>query len=51
MIADVVNFAVMGIAFCHAAGRLILHKGVARSMTTVRTQRRARNNSASAKDL
>jgi hypothetical protein len=51
MIADVVNFAVMGIAFCHAAGRLILHKGVARSMNTVRTQRRAWNISASAKDL
>jgi len=26
MIADVVNFAIMGIAFCHAAGRLILHR-------------------------
>jgi hypothetical protein len=51
MIADVVNLAIMGIAFCHAAGRLILHKGVAGSVNTVRTKRRAWNISALAKDL
>ena len=28
MIADVVNLTVTGIAFCHVAGRLIVHRGV-----------------------
>jgi hypothetical protein len=28
MIADVVNFAIAGVGFCHAAGRLILYKGI-----------------------
>ena len=29
MIADVVNLATMTIAFCHAAGRLMVHRGFA----------------------
>jgi hypothetical protein len=28
MIADVVNAAIMGIGFCHAAGRLIFRRGI-----------------------
>jgi len=28
MIADVVNAAIMGIGFCHAAGRLIFYRGI-----------------------
>jgi hypothetical protein len=28
MIADMVNAAIMGIGFCHAAGRLIFHRGI-----------------------
>jgi len=28
MIADVVNAAIAGIGFCHAAGRLIFHRGI-----------------------
>jgi hypothetical protein len=38
MIADVVNFAIAGIGFCHAAGRLIFYKGIAASMNTVMTK-------------
>ena len=28
MIADMVNAAIAGIGFCHAAGRLIFHRGI-----------------------
>jgi hypothetical protein len=38
MIADVVNLAVVGIGFCHAAGRLILYKGLAASVNIVMSQ-------------
>ena len=51
MIADVVNLAIMGIAFCQAAGRLILHKGAAAGINTVVTQYRARDISALTKNL
>jgi hypothetical protein len=34
MIADVVNFAITGISFCHAAGRLILYRGFTATMST-----------------
>ncbi len=51
MIADVVNLAMMGIAFCQTAGRLILHKGAAGGITDVVTQYRARGISALTKDL
>lgn len=34
MIADVVNFAITGISFCHAAGHLIFYKGVTATMST-----------------
>jgi hypothetical protein len=40
MIADVVNSAIMGIAFCHAAGSLILYRGFAASIVV--TQKWAR---------
>ena len=36
MIADVVNYAVAGIGFLHAAGRLFVRKGF--SVNTVMTQ-------------
>jgi hypothetical protein len=32
MIADVVNVTITGIGFCHAASRLILHRGVTASI-------------------
>jgi hypothetical protein len=51
MIADVVNLAMMGIAFCQAAGRLILHRGAAAGINTVVTHYRARDISALTKDL
>jgi hypothetical protein len=51
MIADVVNLAIIGIALCQAAGRMILHKGVASGMNTVMTQYQARDISALTKDL
>jgi len=59
MIADVVNFAIAGIGFCHAAGRLIITKGFTAGMNTVvaqnwtsrRDRRRKRNTSALTKDL
>ncbi|MEA2911224.1 MAG: hypothetical protein QOJ15_3305 [Bradyrhizobium sp.] len=38
MIADVVNFAIVGIGFCHTAGRSILSKGLAAGMNTVMSQ-------------
>jgi hypothetical protein len=59
MIADVVNFAIAGIGFCHAAGRLIFYKGITASMKTVMTENwtgrrnedRGRNISASTEDF
>jgi hypothetical protein len=51
MIADVINLAIFGIAFCQAAGRLIIHKGVATGMNTVMTHYRARDMPALTKDL
>ena len=30
MIADMVNAAIAGIGFCHAAGRLIFYRGIRR---------------------
>jgi len=51
MIADVVNLAIMGIAFCQAAGRLILHKGAAAGINAVVTPYRARDISALTKDI
>jgi hypothetical protein len=38
MIAEVVNFAIVGIGFCHAAGRSILSKRLAAGMNTVMSQ-------------
>jgi hypothetical protein len=38
MIADVVNFAIVGIGFCHAAGRSVLYKTLAAGMNTVMSQ-------------
>jgi hypothetical protein len=35
MIADVVNFAIAGVGFCHAAGRLILYKGIKASNAVI----------------
>jgi hypothetical protein len=40
MIADVVNLAIMGVGFCHAAGGLILHRGFMASIAI--TQKWAR---------
>jgi hypothetical protein len=37
MIADFVNFAIVGIDFCHAASRLILRRAL-RGMNTVMAQ-------------
>jgi hypothetical protein len=59
MIADVVNFAIAGIGFCYAAGRLIFYRGIAASMNTVMTENwtgrrnedRGRNISDSTKDF
>jgi hypothetical protein len=42
MIADVVNLATMAIAFCHAAGRLMVHRGFAAAVSAVFTQNRMR---------
>jgi hypothetical protein len=42
VIADVVNHAIAGIGFVHAVDRLIVRKGLAASMNTVMTQKRAR---------
>jgi hypothetical protein len=33
MIADVVNLAIMSIAFCHAAARLTVHRSLAAVLT------------------
>jgi hypothetical protein len=38
MIADVVNFAIVGIGFCHAAGRSILYQGLVARVNTVISQ-------------
>jgi hypothetical protein len=57
MIADVVNSAIMGIGFCHAAGSLILHRGLMASIAiTQKWSRRldraaARNISALIRDF
>jgi hypothetical protein len=40
MIADVVNLAIMGVGFCHAAGSLTLHRGFIASIAI--TQKWAR---------
>jgi hypothetical protein len=42
MIADVVNLAMMTVAFCHAAGRLIFHRGFAAGISAAPTQERTR---------
>jgi hypothetical protein len=39
MIADVVNLAITGIGFCHAASRLIFRKGFTARMNVVVTQK------------
>jgi hypothetical protein len=57
MIADVVNLAIMAIAFCYAAGRLLLHRGFAAGLNNVLARnrgwdhRRARAGSALTEDL
>jgi hypothetical protein len=51
MIADVINLAIMGIAFCQAAGRLILHRGAAAGRNRAVTQYRVRDIPALIKDL
>ena len=38
MIADVVNYAIAGMGFIHALGRLLIRKGLAAGMNTVMTQ-------------
>ena len=58
MIADVVNVAIAGIGFWHAAGRLIFHRGI-RGGNAVSTEKwvepssedRERNISNSTKDF
>jgi hypothetical protein len=40
MIADVVNFAIAGLGFCHAVSRLMLHKGFIAAMNIVVTRNR-----------
>jgi hypothetical protein len=42
VIADVVNYAIAGIGFIHALGRLFVSKGFTASMNTVMTQNRTR---------
>ena len=39
MIADTVSLSIMTIDFCHAAGRLALHRGFAAVMSAVRMMR------------
>jgi hypothetical protein len=51
MIADVFNLAIMGLAFCQAAGRLILHKRAETGMNAVMTQCPTRDVSALTNDL
>ncbi|WP_157088097.1 hypothetical protein [Bradyrhizobium jicamae] len=58
MIADMVNAAIAGIGFCHAAGRLIFHRGI-KSRNAVITENwieppsehRGRNISDSTRDV
>jgi hypothetical protein len=38
MIADVINFAIAGIGFCHEAARSMIYKRLAASMNTVMSQ-------------
>jgi hypothetical protein len=38
VIADVVNYAIAGIGFIHAVGRLFVSKGFTASVNTVMTQ-------------
>jgi hypothetical protein len=42
MIADVVNLAIMSIAFCHAAVRLTAYRSFAAAVSAVFTQNRMR---------
>jgi hypothetical protein len=58
MIADMVNAAIAGIGFCHAAGRLIFYRGIRGSDAVITenwveppSEYRERNISDSAKDL
>lgn len=58
MIADVVNAAIMGIGFCHAAGHLIFYRGIrgGNAVTTEEwveplSEHRERNISDSTKSL
>jgi hypothetical protein len=42
MIAEVVNLAIVTVAFCHAAGRLMVHKGFAAGISAASRQDRTR---------
>jgi len=42
MIADVVNLTIMTVAFCHAAGRLMVHKSLASAISAAPAQDRTR---------
>jgi hypothetical protein len=42
MIADVVNLTIMTVAFCHAAGRLMVHRGFASGISAAPAQDRTR---------
>ena len=42
MIADVVNLAIMSIAFCHAAVHLTVYRSFAAAVSAVFTQNRMR---------
>jgi hypothetical protein len=58
MIADMVNAAIAGIGFCHAAGRLIFYRGIKGSNAVITddwveplSDHRERNISDSTRDL
>jgi len=58
MIADMVNAAIAGIGFCHAAGRLIFYRGIRGSDAVITdtwaeplNEYRERNISDSTKDV
>jgi hypothetical protein len=58
MIADMVNAAIAGIGFCHAAGRLIFYRGIKGSNAVITddwveplSEHRERNISDSTRDL
>jgi hypothetical protein len=58
MIAEMVNAAIAGIGFCHAAGRLIFYRGIKGSNAVITencveplSEHRERNISDSTKDL